>query len=83
MLGKRRRPEEGEEFGPHRLAPGEYTQWNGEWYGCTPNGLLAGLRQHHITEHADGTITVAPSILCSQGTASWHGYLKAGIWEEC
>lgn len=54
------------------------------WYACTPNGLLANLGQHQITEHEDGTITVSPSILVrgGHGDQQWHGWLERGVWRE-
>lgn len=68
---------------------------DGNWYGITPNGHLAGLRAHHVIEHEDGTITVAPSVLVrgrrssddairvTDGEADlWHGYLERGVWRE-
>jgi hypothetical protein len=71
---------------PHLFQTGDYGLWDGEWYGMSPNGLLAGLAKHQITIHEDGTITVSPSILVRgspPGEQSWHGYLKRGVWEEC
>lgn len=71
---------------PHELLPGEYGKWDadGKWYGMPPGtDLLANLGAHKIEEHADGTITVSPSILVSDGKQSWHGYLKRGQWEVC
>lgn len=52
---------------------------------------------HEVEEHQDGTISVLPrpgnsnSILISGGNwvedtwrpASWHGYIRHGVWEEC
>lgn len=67
-----------------RFAPGEYgIISDGTWYACTPNGHLGSLRNHTVTEHEDGTITVSPSILVSDDTGElWHGYLENGIWRE-
>jgi len=64
---------------------GEYGRdANGDWFGMTPNGHLAGLRLHDVTEHADGTITVSPSILVGRGAEQlWHGYLEHGFWRDC
>lgn len=63
---------------------GEYYKGtDGEWYGTTPNGLLAGLKNHSVVEHEDGTISVSPSILVSSGEPdAWHGYLERGVWRE-
>jgi hypothetical protein len=85
--------------GPHVLEPGEYGKWahDGNWYFCSPNGLLANLARHGIQEHEDGTISVVPSILVTGcpgpdilvegkapiGKLTWHGYLERGIAREC
>lgn len=79
--------------------PANGTYWrdgrNGDWYAMTPNGHLAGLANHSVVEHEDGTITVAPSIavLTSWDAPGehrerserqlWHGYLERGAWREC
>ena len=48
------------------LAPGEYAKLpDGTWHAATPNGHLANLALHCVTEHEDGTITASPSILVS------------------
>lgn len=65
--------------------PGSY--WRNEptkiWFALTPNGLLANLSRHQITEHEDGTITVLPSIEVTGGVeGKWHGYLEKGVWRE-
>lgn len=69
----------------HTLKPGEYGRdANGDWYGATPNGLIANLRQHRIQEHHDGTITVEPSIYVNRGRdPEWHGFLVQGTWSQC
>lgn len=82
----------------HELQPGNYCRLvNGtggvSWYGMTPNGLLCNLTGHAVTEHEDGSITVAPSILvngmpvrdgptCGEPPTRWHGYLERGFWRE-
>lgn len=54
------------------------------WMVRTPNGHLGDLAAHDVVEHEDGTITVSPSILVSDGTGElWHGYLERGEWREC
>lgn len=71
---------------PHELLPGEYGKWNkdGHWYAVPPGtDLTANLSAHSIIEHENGAITVSPSILVGDGQASWHGYLRNGIFEEC
>jgi len=44
--------------------------------------VIGNLAGHRVIEHEDGTITVSPSILCSQGHNgfTWHGYLEHGRW---
>lgn len=70
---------------PSLCEPGDYYQGkDGYWTAQTPNGHYANLRKHEVTEHEDGTITVSPSILVSDGIGPvWHGYIKHGVWEEC
>jgi hypothetical protein len=66
-------------------AVGDYARHpNGDWFGITPDGQLAGLAKHDITEHEDGTITVSPSILVrgDERDVPWHGYLERGVWRE-
>ncbi len=85
MIGKRVQPNERGEYPYSDLRSGDYFIWSGAWYGVSPNGLLCGLKNHTVVEHDDGTITVSPSILVNngQGGVAWHGFLKAGVWEEC
>ena len=45
--------------------------------------LLAGLRNHKVEEHEDGTISVTPSILTTGHNGQRHGYLTKGVWREC
>ena len=78
MVGKRRDPD------AWPLEPGDYVQRAQGWYAMSPNGLMANLSGHKVVEHQDGTISVEPSILVSDGQGgSWHGYLIAGCWSEC
>ena len=65
--------------GPHQLMSGEYGKWDDTWWASTPNGLAANLAGHEVTEHADGTITVSPSILVTDGAA---GHLERRVWRE-
>lgn len=74
---------------PHLYQPGDYGRCGDLWM-CRPPGpgellgsLGNGTSHHQVTEHADGTITVIPSILISNHTGSWHGYLERGVWREC
>lgn len=48
------------------------------WQVKAPDGSSCSLNPaiHRVTEHADGTITVYPSIV----THSWHGWLERGVW---
>lgn len=71
---------------PHELAVGEYSRWDahaGNWYARCPDGAIANLSRHEVTEHEDGTITVSPSILVTSGHRSWHGWLERGTWRTC
>lgn len=52
---------------------------DGVWWVKPPVGTMGILAGHAVTEHADGTITVSPSILLE---GVWHGYLERGIWRE-
>jgi hypothetical protein len=71
------------------FAPGDYGRLADGWYARPPRGHMGCLRNHEVTEHEDGTITVSPSILITStrgdGTAKevWHGYLERGVWREC
>jgi hypothetical protein len=49
-----------------------------------PAGHVGRCVTHDITEHDDGTVTVSPSILATQGEHGhdWHGFLEAGVWRE-
>jgi hypothetical protein len=62
--------------------PGAYGKVGDRWLICVPTGDIGGLDGHTITEHADGTITVSPSILIfpSADSPGWHGYLERGVW---
>lgn len=65
------------------IPPGSYGVFEGKWYACTPNGLLANLGNHSVSENPDGTISVTPSILVRGHDKEWHGYLTDGEWREC
>jgi len=53
---------------------------------ASPGNPDANGRHHEVEEHADGTISVLPrpensnSILCRQ--CGWHGYIRAGVFEQ-
>ena len=72
------------------FAPGDYMRdpLTETWWVKPPHGgRLGELREHQVQEHQDGTITVSPSILQGPGAnpvkqPGWHGYLRAGVWEE-
>jgi hypothetical protein len=64
---------------PHKLEPGEFTKSESGWWFCCPGDLLAWLKNHQVTEHEDGAITVTPSILCKRGSVGeWHGFITNG-----
>lgn len=71
---------------PHQLQNGEVMFWvaQGRWMARTPNGHLANLSRHEVTEHEDGTITVSPSISVTAGGIGevYHGYLERGEWRS-
>ena len=49
-------------------------------YGAALGSLREGI--HTVEEHADGTITVNPSIIMpSNGPERWHGWLRHGVFE--
>lgn len=64
--------------------PGVYGKVGDGWLVCLPTGELCSMNAGHtITEHADGTITVSPSILMPADRGRyWHGYLEHGVWRE-
>lgn len=69
--------------GPHQLQPGQYGKWQGTWYAQPPceADLTANLTQHEVHEHADGSISVRPSIWVEGGAlGTWHGFLWGGKW---
>jgi hypothetical protein len=81
MVGKRIYTEEGK---PLLLKDGDYGKdLDGLWYCRAPGCRLGCLRNHQVTEHEDGTITVSPSILIDDDRSKWHGFLEKGVWREC
>lgn len=69
--------------GPHQLQSGQYGKWRGTWYAQPPceADLTANLERHEVHEHADGSISVRPSIWVEAGAlGTWHGFLWAGKW---
>lgn len=76
----RRRPEETK---PWELEAGDYCVRSGVAWVCLPSGVgPSRLEDWTLTEHDDGTITLAPSILDAGTPNGWHGYLEHGIWRE-
>jgi hypothetical protein len=74
------------ELGNLSLKPGEYGKGNdGIWYCLPVKRLLGNLSNHTVTEHEDGTITVSPSILLTdgEGGTEWHGHIERGVFKEC
>lgn len=74
---------------PNMLNAGEYCACQFDdgrvFYACSPDGRLANLARHVVTEHDDGTISVSPSILVRGGgdEGEWHGFLERGFWRKC
>lgn len=86
MIGRRVYPnDDGDLF----LGEGDYGKdpRDGVWYARPPGEHMGSLRSHQVTEHADGTITVSPSILITgydgDCAVRWHGYLQSGVWTQC
>jgi len=84
--GVRKYPDEDGELW---LSIGEYGQGaDGRWYARPPDAWTGDLRNHDVTEHDDGTITVSPSIRILGGDGEgvgrelWHGYLEKGVWRS-
>lgn len=64
------------------LREGEYGKdARGTWMARPPGLDMGSLEHHEVTEHEDGTVTVSPSILISDGQVQWHGFLVRGIWK--
>lgn len=55
-----------------------------DWTVCVPTGACGSLRDHTVTEHDDGTITVSPSINLDFGPVArrWHGWLERGVFRS-
>lgn len=64
------------------MIPGDYWKdQDGVWW-IYPPGKDCGigvLTDHAVTEEADGSITVTPSI---EYPGVWHGHLIRGEWQE-
>lgn len=68
------------------LAPGQYGKDpSGAWYARVPfskvnedsKAPMGAYFDHGIAEHADGTITVSPSV---EFEPHFHGWLRRGVW---
>ena len=66
--------------------PGDYMivrrelQGKDALYIRDPAGRVGACRDHAVTEHEDGTITVSPSIF--DAPDGWHGWLERGVWRS-
>jgi hypothetical protein len=64
-----------------------YWKADGTWLIFIPDCGIGCLRNHTVTEHEDGTISVVPSILTNghnEGVPTQaHGYLTHGEWRAC
>ena len=71
---------------PLKMEPGDYHKGADErWFWKVPNSDEISMQSsaHVVTEHEDGTITVANSIgHPAGGPYTWHGYLEHGVWRE-
>ncbi len=75
---------------PWELEAGDYCFRQDEsegrllWVVCPNGNGPARLEGWDVTEHDDGTVTVAPSILAHKGGVheEWHGWLRLGVWSE-
>lgn len=70
---------------PRGLDTGTMSYWRAPdgWYLYLPGGGLGRLSNHTVDEHADGTITVSPSVLVQGGRGRRHGFVRRGVWEPC
>jgi hypothetical protein len=77
MIGRRVYPDA---EGRLSLAEGDYGKdVRGLWHVRPPGAHAGELDGHQVTEHEDGTVTVAPSI----SGPDFHGYLERGVWRPC
>lgn len=65
---------------PPYLEPGEFCKRKGHWWVRCPDGTGPARVDGRWTvqEHADGSITVTPSI--DLGADAYHGHLITGVW---
>lgn len=93
MIGRRLNHDDGLDAEPGDYWAASSPRFAGYWTVMTPNGHVGMLNPtvHTITEHADGTITVNPSILLThpipgsggESAEVYHGWLVNGVWREC
>lgn len=63
--------------------PGAYGFHCGVPFAITPNGHLANLAAHSVTENEYGRWNVTPSILVrGSEVVAYHGWLKDGVWRD-
>lgn len=78
MQGRRVYPNE---KGHLLLKEGDYGKdKSGAWYVRPPGCHMGSIKNHQVTEHEDGTITVSPSIRITERDYGWHGFLEKGVW---
>lgn len=83
----RRLPDQVEERWPFDdWRPGDYVKLPSGWWVACPDigmGSFIGIlgSGHTVTENADGTITVSPSIKSAR-KGDFHGYLRNGVWSR-
>lgn len=71
-------------LGEMRLPEGGYGKdLKGKWKARPPGGDVCALTHHHVTEHADGTVTVTEPIKGGSrvetcGVGPWR--LEKGVW---
>ena len=75
MQGQRVYPAPG---GNMSLDPGQYGELDGAWWVRPPRGGVTLVATERITEHEDGTISVAGLLEFPK----WRGILSKGNWVE-
>lgn len=60
-----------------------YCKTDHGWLLSLPGIGPAGTRNHGLQEHDDGTITLSPSFLATNGDVRRHGYFQGGWWNPC
>ena len=64
--------------GNRPLQPGQYGELDGAWWVHAPHGGVTVVASERVTEHADGTISVAGLL----ELPNWRGFLSEGVWTE-